>query len=333
MISILTDEDSSDDIIIDGACVGNYWSQVFEKFHLGGFNGQLVTVLGTGDLKDGIEAYKTINQIIRQNADKLIQVTNIDDIYKAKKQGKVGIIYHMQGAENLGADIGNLGIHYQLGLRVLQLAYNRRNFWCEGCLETNQNTGLSKLGRRLIAACNNQGVVIDGSHCSWGSIIEACELSEKPVICSHSSAYTLCPTYRNVSDEVIYAVADTGGVIGACSFPPFISSERPLTMKHFIDHINYISDLVGPDHVSLGLDYYYQEIGEINIQNMIGMGIWEEEVYCASLPWTWPPGLDDITTSIPNIRSALADTGFTRDEIRGILGHNLMRIFSQVWKK
>lgn len=283
-------------------------------------------------MKDGIDAYKTINQIVHQNSDKLQKVGNIDDLYGAKRTGKLGVIYHMQGAENLGSDIGNLFLYYELGLRVLQLAYNRRNYWCEGCLEPDQTTGLSNLGRRLITACNEIGIVIDGSHCSTGSVLEACKLSEKPVVCSHSNAYAVHPSRRNIPDEVIYALADTDGVVGVCGFPPFVSHQRPLTLGHFIDHIDHIESLVGIDHISLGLDYFFRDFDEIHVKWMIEIGLWDEETYLSSLPWVWPSGLDDISLVIPRLTRGLEDAGYSTSEIRKIFGLNLMRVFSRVWK-
>lgn len=332
VMTIPEDEDSLNEIIIDGACVGNFWSLYFDTFHRAGFHAQLVTVLGTGDIIDGIEAYKTLNQIIRQNNQTLIKVTCMADLYDAKRDGKLGVIYHMQGAENLGSDIDNLSLHYDLGLRVLQLAYNRRNYWCEGCLEAFQSTGLSNLGRRLITACNTMGVVIDGSHCSWGSVLEACEISDKPVICSHSNTYAVHPSRRNISDEVLCAIADTGGVVGVCGFPPFVSNKRPLTIDHVIEHIDHIETLVGIDYISLGLDYFFPDFYENHINRMIEIGLWDEETYSASLPWVWPKGLDDIAQVIPNLTLSLTNTGYSRSEIRKIFGLNLVRVFSRVWR-
>lgn len=332
VISISLKSEFLDDIFIDGACAGNYWSLHFNAFHQAGFHVQLVTVLGTGDVVDGVEAFKTIHKIVRQNSDKLQKVTHIDDLYAAMRTGKLGVIYHMQGAENLGSDIGNLDLYYDLGLRVLQLAYNRRNYWCEGCLEPDQNTGLSNLGRRLITACNETGIVIDGSHCSTGSVLESCEISDKPVICSHSNAYAVHPSRRNIPDEVIYALADTDGVVGVCGFPPFVSSQRPLTLRHFIDHIDHIESLVGIDHISLGFDYFFRDFEEMHMKRMIEIGLWDEETYLSSLPWVWPSGLDDISQVIPRLSQGLKDAGYSPSETRKIFGLNLMRVFSEVWK-
>lgn len=332
MITISSKDELLDAIFIDGACAGNYWGLHFDTFHKAGFHAQLVTVLGTGDVMDGVEAFKTIHQIIRQNPDKLLKVTHIDDLNTAKREGTLGVICHMQGAENLGSDIGNLNLFYDLGLRVLQLAYNRRNYWCEGCLEPDQSTGLSNLGRRLVSACNETGIVIDGSHCSTGSVLQVCELSDKPVICSHSNAYAVHPSRRNITDEVIFALADTNGVVGVCGFPPFVSSQRPLTLHHFIDHIDHIESLVGIDHISLGLDYFYRDFEEMHIKRMIDIGLWDEETYVTSLPWVWPSGLDDISRIIPCLTSGLTDAGYSSSEIRKIFGLNLMRVFSEVWK-
>jgi len=257
-------------------------------------------------------------------------ITSVDQILLAKEMHKLGIIYHMQGAENLGADVANLEIHWRLGLMVLQLAYNRRNHWCEGCLEPNQHVGLSNLGRRLIPECNRLGVVIDGSQTSWGSVIEACELSKHPVICSHSNPYSIYQNMRNISDEVIFAIADTGGVVGITSFPLFVSDERPALMSSLMHHFTHVADLAGSDHLSIGFDYFFRDFNERNWSAMVRTGCWDLENYPSQEHLIWPEGLEDITGAIPNLAQRLSDSGFSRPGIKGILGGNLMRVFSQV---
>ena len=332
MTEIPNDLITRDDIIIDGTCVANYWISAFEQFYEGGFNAQIVSLLGVGDIRDGIDAYRAMNRFIRDNPKKIQKVSSINDIINAKKNDKIAVIYHMQGAENLGTDPDNLEIHYQLGLRVLQLAYNRRNAWCEGCNEFSQEVGLSKLGIHLIDECNRLGVIVDGSHTSWRSVIDACEISSSPVICSHSNPYEVYNSNRNISDEVICAIADTEGVIGINAFPTSVSSKRPITSDIFIKHFTYVSDLVGPEYISIGLDYYFRNFGLDIYQNMIKMGYWTEELYPEIPPWTWPQGIDDITRAIPNLALSLYKNGFSRREIRGILGGNLFRVFRQAWK-
>ena len=321
----------SEDIIIDGACSGTYWNSVFDHFCNGGYTAQLITVHGLGDVKDGIDAYKTMHQFIHRNRDRVMLTTSVSQILEAKEKGKLGVILHMEGAENLGADLGNLEIHGRLGLRVLQLAYNRRNYWCEGCLERGPDPGLSNLGRRLIPECNRLGIVIDGSHTSWRSVVEACELSRDPVICSHSNPYAVYQNRRNISDEVIYAIADTGGVVGINAFPLFVSDERPIRMETFISHFTYVSDLVGSHHLSTGLDYFFRDFGEKNRSSLVAMGYWDDESYPPGQRLEWPQGLDDISAGIPNLAQGLSDGGFSKGEIKGILGENLLRVFRQVW--
>jgi membrane dipeptidase len=319
------------DIIIDGACAGMYWNSVFDHFCNGGYTAQLITVHGLGDVKDGIDAYKSMHQFIHRNQDRMMLVTSVSQIHKAKAEGKIGVIFHLQGAENLGADPGNLEIHWRLGLRVLQLAYNRRNYWCEGCLERGPDPGLSNLGRRLIAECNRLGIVIDGSHTSWRSVTEACELSGDPVICSHSNPYAVHQNRRNISDEVIYAIADTGGVVGINGFPLFVSDEQPARMDTFINHFSYVSDLVGSHHLATGLDYFFRDFGKKNWNSLVAMGCWDDDAYPPGQRLEWPQGLDDISAGIPNLAQGLSEGGFSKGEITGILGGNLLRVFNKVW--
>ena len=102
-------------------------------------------------------------------------------------------------------------------------------------------------------------------------------------------------------------------------------------METFVNHFSYVSDLVGARHLSTGLDYFFRDFGEKNRSSLVATGCWDDDAYPPGQRLEWPQGLDDISASIPNLAQGLADGGFSKDEISGILGGNLLRVFNEVW--
>ena len=174
-------------------------------------------------------------------------------------------------------------------MRVVQLAYNRRNPLCDGC-EEPRDAGLSVLGRRMIAEMNRLGIVVDVSHTGVASSLEAIEASSAPCIASHSNAAAVHANRRNLPNELVKAIAGGGGVIGMNGFPSFVAaSDRP-TLDQLIDHIVHIDGLVGPGHVGLGIDFY--EGGRAEYEAALASGAWSAENY-GPPPYHYPAGLEE----------------------------------------
>src|SRR5262249_19127189 len=140
------------------------------------------------------------------------------------------------------------------GLRAMQLTYNSRNRLGDGCFEPT-DAGLSKFGKKVIKRMEELSVAVDLAHAGIRTTLDAAATATRPIIVSHANVRALCDTPRNLTDEEIRAVASTGGVIGACAFPFFITRSSTADLDKLIDHIDYISRLVGPQHVGLGFDF------------------------------------------------------------------------------
>ena len=217
-----------------------------------------------------------------------------------------------------------------MGIRVTQLAYNRRNAYADGC-EEPANAGLSRKACELVPELNRLGIVIDVSHTAERSALEACEISTAPVIASHSNAKAIQDSRRNISGDLIKAIARSGGTVSMNGYPPFVSNDHPSSLNRFIDHFAHIGHLVGPQHVAIGLDYPTRDIGRTYYEALIRNGLWSRETYPLPPPWQWPKGLRD-PSMFPNLAKRLAERGFSKEEVRGIMGSNLLRVFEKAWK-
>jgi membrane dipeptidase len=236
------------------------------------------------------------------------------------------LILHFQGTEALEYEPGLLEVWWRLGVRVVQLAYNRRNPFCDGC-EEPEDGGLSTLGARLVSELNRLGMLIDISHTGTRSALEAIEASAAPVVASHANALAVHASRRNLPDELIRAIAESGGVIGMNAFPFFVGPGDPPTLDQLIDHVEYIDALVGPGHVGLGLDYY--EMTRASYDAYVAAGIWSPENYPPP-PYEYPAGIER-PSGLPALTGRLLERGYDEQAVRGILGENWLRVYGEVW--
>ena len=269
---------------------------------------------------------------------KSMLVTKTEDILRAKKEGKYGIIMGLQDSTPIEESISVLSVLYQLGIRIIQLSYSVRNRLADGCGEKS-DAGLSMLGVKAVTEMNRFGIVVDLSHVGHRSTMEAIELSKDPVVFTHANAYSVYPVARNKRDDAIKALAKKGGVIGCMGYAPVVKGVDIPTVEDFLDHIDYIVKLVGVDYVGIGIDlpwhYTAPEWREFTEK-------WGEffEMYASASPISKAQmqlrnltanGLDALEL-FPNITKGLVARGYSDEEIEKILGGNFMRVFKAVWK-
>ena len=199
------------------------------------------------------------------------------------------------------------------------LAYNKDNRASGGCLEGRM--GLTDFGKDVVKEMNRVGMVVDASHMGYRATLDAFEVSEKPVIFSHSNPGGLRSHVRNISDEQIRACAGTGGVIGINGIGDFLGG---ITSEKVIEHIEYVMDLVGPEHVGIGLDYV------VDKQELMD--------YLKAYPEIYPPDkMKDLLAFVepeqfPELTELLSQRGYSEQVISGILGGNFLRVAKAVWK-
>lgn len=244
------------------------------------------------------------------------------DIETAVEQGKLAVVFDIEGGCALDGQLSLLQLYYDLGVRWMLPAYNKNNSLGGGCQD--EDSGLTEFGRRVIDEMARIGMVMCCSHAGYRTAMQVMEYSSNPVIFSHSNALALQQHPRNIPDELIRACAQTGGVIGVNGIGLFLANNDAAT-EQIVRHIDYICTLVGPEHVSLGLDYAYdqQELNDYINNNPALFPT--EKGYSAGMQLAVPE-------QIPEIGRELLQRGYTQAQVDGILGNNLVRIAAQVWK-
>ena len=222
-------------------------------------------------------------------------------------------------------------IFFQLGIRMMHLTYQRRNMIGDGCGETS-NAGLSDFGRTAIAEMNRAGVIPDCAHSGWQTSLEAAKVSSRPVVASHSTCAAIHPHIRSKPDEVIRAIVDSGGYIGICCISKFLRGTGDIAA--LLDHIQYVTKHFGADHVAIGTDVAYSSQNSREENRKLPKRSPAREPFRSLWPKDDFVETPEMTSSLawtnwPLFTVGLVQRGFADDDIRKIIGGNVMRVANE----
>lgn len=283
------------------------------QFLAGGLTVQVCAIyLRNGDLERalqrGLEMTWWLHREAEENDDFEL-VTTVADIHRVKREGKCGSILAFEGFEPLGFDLRFLDLFYELGLRMASLTHSRRNFFADGLQRNVKTGGLTNLGKQAVKRMNELGIVVDLGHLNQVGFWEVLELTDAPLVFSHTAPSRFFPLNAEDSPrhscldvsrgrERLEAIARNGGVVGVIFY-----DQKGL--DEVVADMEYIMEIIGSDHVGLGSDLYGMEKA--------------------------PKGLEDMS-KVPAITKRLVERGHSDEVILKILGSNYMRVFEQVWK-
>lgn len=260
----------------------------------------------------------------------LTLVQSVAEIRSAKKNGKISLVACMEGGSPLRGSLSVLRNFRRLGLRSLGLTHNWRNELGDGCLERTGG-GLTHFGKDVVAACNELGIVVDVAHLSAEGVGDVLDLTEQPIIASHTNPSALAPHPHNLNDEYLLRIADGGGVIGVFFLSSYLSPKPEPTLADVVDVFHYLVDLVGVDHVAVGPDIM-ENWDQAEFKAVTeGAGTFES-VPIRPIDYVYPPGLDSIS-GLPTLQAALLKSGLPRDSVSRIFGGNCLRLWEDVWGK
>lgn len=320
-------------IVIDGTsffCRG--YTDRLERAGVTALN--MTTAWPDDDFEMAVRRIEEYYALVREDA-KLAIVERAEDIPRLKQDGRVGIIIAFQNARPIGSTLERIETFWRLGVRTIQLTYNTRSYIGDGVFE-DTDAGLSKFGRAAVMEMNRVGILIDLSHVGRRTSLDAIEVSEKPCVFTHSNPYALVPVPRNITDEQMRAVAAKGGVVGCSSFPALVwrGGAEPPTIDQFVECIDYTVGVVGIDHVSIGTDSeatkgaYPPELRASLRRKYPGT----TGAFHQKFPQGAPvKGLEEGLGDWPNITTRLLQRGYKPDDVKKVLGGNLLRVMREVW--
>lgn len=246
-----------------------------------------------------------IEAMVHANCSQVDIAYTPDDLLRLKQEGKKAVMLGIENGYAIGKDLQNVERFRRRGVVYMTLCHNGDNDICDSARGNGEHNGVSALGREVIKEMNRTGMMVDLSHASEKSFYDALELSETPIVCSHSSCKSLCDHPRNLTDEQMKALAHRGGVMQVCLYSGFLRKEAPATILDAINHLNHMVSVMGIDHVGIGTDFD----GDGGICG------------CAS------------ASELINFTRRLLLERYSESDIRKIWGGNFLRVMSEVQKR
>jgi membrane dipeptidase len=267
--------------------------------------------------------------------DGVVVARTVQDILAAQRDGQLAFVMGTESAGAIENELDRLDVLYGLGIRQLGLVYAEANTLGSGQKE-QRDGGLTAFGRQAVARMNALGVLIDVSHASDRTCLDAIEASATPVAITHAGARAVWPIRRMKPDEVLKACAERGGVLGIEAAPHTTLSydHRAQSIDSVMDHFTYAVDLMGIEHVAFGPDTLYGD--HAGFQKAISEVIGASTVFDAGdLEWertTHVDGLENPSENFRNITGWLVEHGYRDSEITAVLGGNILRLLNEVWR-
>lgn len=290
-----------------------------EFMTVGGDQPLTMDAIGRPDLR----ALELIDDVVSEaeRTDALRIIRTAADLDQAIADRALGIVLHFEGLAPLRGSGALMRSFHRLGVRSAQPTWNMRNALADGVGEP-MPAGLSERGRELILELSDAGTIIDVSHLAPHGFWDLVELLDSPIVASHANAAAVWPHPRNLEDDQIWAIASSGGLVGACFFPGFIGEQASL--ETLLDHVDHIVGLVGVDHVGLGPDYV-EFARDLMIADMTygNAGIDYGDAF------DFPDGLESIET-LPVFTAGLLERGYPETDIAKIIGGNALRVLRAV---
>ena len=281
-----------------------------------------------------LENLASLEALVEKYPDAFAIVRKHSDIAGAKRDNKLGILPGFQDTAFFEENPERIGIFRNLGVRIMQLTYNNRSLFGDGCLEPG-NAGLSKAGIAAVKKMNEIGVAVDLSHSGYRTTSEGIAASTKPVLITHSGCAAVYPHPRNKPDEILKSLADRGGYFGVYLMPYLVASPTVPTRQHVLDHLIHAINVCGADHVGIGSDGSIEKVvltpaqkadfdADIARRKKLGIGAPGEDRY------PYVPDLDG-PNHILIIAEELSRRGQPSSVIEKVLGANFQRVLGEIW--
>lgn len=309
-----------------------HWSRkVFEQMRLGGLDAVHVTIAYHENFRETVLNIEAWNRHFEQHADLIMHARTCADIDLAKRTGRTAIVFGAQNPSPIEDDIGLVEICHALGIRFMQLSYNNQSLLATGCYE-DEDPGLTRMGREVIAEMNRVGMVIDMSHSSERSTLEAAERSQRPIAITHANPASWHPARRNKSDTVIRAVTASGGMLGFSLYPHHLAAGSQCSLESFCAMVADTAERFGAEHLGIGSDLCQDQPD--SVVEWMRSGRWTKNIDygegSADAPGFPPmPGWFQDNRDFGNLQSGLLQTGLSDSEVAGILGENWYRFYRE----
>jgi membrane dipeptidase len=320
------------------ASIGQFLSQVhYDEIAAGIRESGVMAIKATlggamGDFAMAVADIAATDQLIEKKPDLFFQIRTAADFDRARNEKKLGVIYSFESANMLEDKIERVETFRGLGVRVMQLTYNRRTPLGVGCLD-GETDGLTDLGRQAIAKMNQLGVALDLSHSNTKTTADGIAASTKPPLITHAGCRAVYQHPRNKEDRELKALADKGGVIGIYMLPYLTASPKQPMLGDYLQHLEHALKVCGEDHVGVGSDVPFFQVDDHDLAEMKQAAEKRKADGIAAPGEDRPTYIPDLNTTrkMELIADALLRRGHKTAVVEKILGANFRRVFGEIW--
>lgn len=317
-------------VLIDGLQYANWSEKIFRQMRTGGVDAVHVTITYHETFRETVLNIEQWNRWFETYPDVIFHGKTGSDVALAKRTGRTAIFFGAQNPSCIEDDIGLVQVMHTLGLRFMQLTYNNQSLLASGCYE-DQDTGLTRMGRAVVAEMNRVGIVVDMSHSGERSTRDAIEHSARPIAITHANPSSWHPALRNKSDDLLKALGERGGMLGLSAYPHHLKGGSACTLQSWCDMAARAVDLVGPNGVGIGTDLCQDQPD--SIVEWMRSGRWTKSVdfgegsadapgFPAALGWF------EDNRHLASIRGGLKAAGLDLAIVNGLMGENWHAFFS-----
>ena len=311
---------------IDALQYARWTPQVFDEMAAGGVDAVHATICYHESFRETVDRIVEWNRLFAAHADRVIQGFDAEDVDHAQATGRTAIFFGAQNPSCLDGDIGLLEVLHRLGLRFLQLTYNNQSLLGTGCAEA-EDAGLTRMGREAVAEMNRLGMAVDLSHAGERTALQAIAASARPVAATHANPAAWHRVPRNLSDRVLDALAESGGMLGFSLYPLHLPGGADCTLGDFCAMVARTAERMGVARLGIGSDLCQGQPD--SVVEWMRNGRWTKRGAPAAFP-PQPPWFRG-NADFPGLAEGLRRTGFDAGEVAAILGGNWRRFMGEVF--
>ena len=316
-------------LLVDCLQYCNWSAEIFKQIQQANVSAVHVTICYHEDFTEMVDNIMAWNKRFADYPEIIFQGRYAEDIEKAQSEKRVAIFYGLQNCSPIEDNINLVEICHQLGVRFMQLSYNNQSLLATGCYEA-EDPGITRMGREVIREMNRVGLVVDMSHSATRSTLQAIEISERPIAITHANPEFWQPALRNKPDDVLKALAQSGGMLGFSLYPHHLKDKSACSVQSFCEMIARTADLMGVDNIGFGSDLCLHQPD--SVVEWMRNGTWTKTLDygegtkdAAGFPAQ--PTWFENSLGFGNILRGLKDVGFGDDEIAKIAGKNWLEFY------
>jgi microsomal dipeptidase-like Zn-dependent dipeptidase len=318
-------------VTIDCLQYCNWSGGIFDQMAEGALDAVHVTICYHEDFRETVSNMSQWHRLFEAYPERIVHGRTSADVILAQQSQRTAVFFGFQNCSPIESDIGLVEVCHQLGARFMQLSYNNQSLLASGCYE-EVDSGITRMGRQVIAEMNRVGLVVDMSHSGERSTLEAIAASARPIAITHANPASWHDALRNKSDTVLKALAESGGMVGFSLYPHHLRDGSDCSLQSFCRMVAYAADLIGVNHIGIGSDLCQDQPD--SVVAWMRNGRWTRQTdfgegSVAAPGFPAQPSWFQDNRDFPNIRRGLEEVGLDQDSVAAVMGGNWLAFFEK----